>query len=254
MTSLALEAVSYRYGARPVLHEVTARVEHPQIVALIGPNGAGKSTLVNVIAGRLRDYEGGCVMNGAEVKSLSRMQLARQAAHVPQQRIDDIPFTVEDVVLTGRAPHTRGLFESEEDLRALEAALELTQLTDFRKRLFARLSGGEQQRVLLAAAVAQQSEMLLLDEPGAHLDPHHETALWDLLARLRDQGKLILIVTHHLHLVARRADRVWLMNQGRLIADAPPAEAMQPERMESVFRVPFERWTDDRGRVFLNYG
>jgi len=254
MSILRIEGVSCNYGSTPVLRSISATVERPELVALIGPNGAGKSTLINVIAGRMRDYQGRCSLHDVDIRRMTRPQLCRQAAHVPQQRIDDIPFTVEEVVLTGRAPHSRGLYESDEDLAALETALDLTRLAPFRKRLFSRLSGGEQQRVLVAAAVAQAAPVLLLDEPGAHLDPENHIELWDLLASLRDQGKLILIVTHHLHLAARRSDRVWVLSEGRLLADAAPSEAMRPEQLEPVFHVPFQRHTNEQGKVFLNYG
>ena len=254
MSILRIEGLSCKYGLTPVLRSVNATVESPELVALIGPNGAGKSTLINVIAGRLRDYQGRCLLHDVDIRKMSRQQLCLQAAHVPQQRIDDIPFSVEEVVLTGRTPHGRGLYESDEDLAALEIAVDLTRLAPFRKRQFSSLSGGEQQRVLVAASVAQASPILLLDEPGAHLDPENQTELWDLLALLRDQGRSILIVTHHLHLAARRSDRVWVLSEGRLVADAPPADAMRPERLEAVFHVPFQRHTNEQGRVFLNYG
>lgn len=254
MSLLRLEEVSYSYGPKQVLRSISASVEGPELIALIGPNGAGKSTLINIIAGRLRDYDGSCILRDENIRKMNRRQLCLEIAHVPQQKIDDIPFSVEEVVLTGRTPHGRGLYESNEDLAALEAALELTRLGPFRTRRFSTLSGGEQQRVLVAAAVAQASPVLLLDEPGAHLDPENQTELWDLLTLLRTQGKLILIVTHHLHLAARRSDRVWVLNEGQLSADAPPGEAMRPDRLEAVFHVPFHRHFDEQGSVFLSYG
>jgi iron complex transport system ATP-binding protein len=229
-------------------------VTRPELIALIGPNGAGKSTLIDVIAGRLPRYQGSCFLRGVDIRTMNRPQLCRQVAHVPQQRIDNVHFTVEEVILTGRTPHSSGFYETDEDLSALETALKLTRLEPFRKRQFSRLSGGEQQRVLVAAAIAQAAPVLLLDEPGAHLDPENQTALWDLLALLRDHGRLIVIVTHHLHLAARRSDRVWVLSHGRLVADAAPTHAMRPEQLEAVFHVPFEWHTNEQGRVFLNYG
>ena len=251
---LQIDKLSYKYGTVPVLRSISAKLERPELVALVGPNGAGKSTLINVIAGRLRDYEGTCSLHGVDIGKMSRSQLSRQAAHVPQQSIDEIPFTVEEVILTGRTPHSHGLYESDDDLAALESALDLTRLHHLRARPFARLSGGEQQRVLVAAAVAQAAPVLLLDEPGAHLDPENQTELWDLLARLRDRGHLILIVTHHLHLAARRSDRIWLLSEGRLVANAAPRDAMKPDQLEAVFHVPFEWHINEQGRSFLHYG
>ncbi len=237
-----------------MLRDISVSVPTPELIALIGPNGAGKSTLIDVIAGRLAAYQGHCRLNDVDIKNMSRPEICRQAAHVPQQKIDSVPFTVEEVILTGRTPHSGGLYETDADLEAVETALNLTRLVPFRKRLFSQLSGGEQQRVLVAAAVAQASPILLLDEPGAHLDPENQTELWALLAHLRDQGRLILIVTHHLHLAARRSDRVWLLSEGRLVADAAPDQAMAPELLKEVFHVPFERHTNEQGDIFMNYG
>jgi iron complex transport system ATP-binding protein len=254
MSILRIERVSYKYGSTPVLRSINATVDRPELIAVVGPNGAGKSTLINIVAGRLRDYEGSCLLRGVNIAKMRRQQLCLQIAHVPQQKIDEIPFSVEEVVLTGRTPHGRGLYESDEDLAALEAALDLTRLQSFRRRPFSSLSGGEQQRVLVAAAVAQESPILLLDEPGAHLDPENQTELWDLLTLLRNQGRLILIVTHHLQLAARRSDRVWVLSKGELAADGAPGEAMRPDKLEAVFHVPFERHISEQGKVFLNYG
>jgi iron complex transport system ATP-binding protein len=236
-----------------VLHSISASVERPELIALIGPNGAGKSTLINIISGNIPDYEGVCRLRGRDIRTMSRRLLCQQLAHVPQQKIEDIPFTVEEVILTGRTPHTNGYYETDDDIEALDSAISITRLSLFRKRAFSTLSGGEQQRVLVAAAIAQAARIFLLDEPGAHLDPENQSELWDLLARLRDQGKLIVIVTHHLQLAMRRSDRVWMLSQGRLVADTSP-DAIKSADLEAVFHVPFEWSTNEQGRVFLNYG
>ena len=254
MSRIALDQVSFGYGAAPVLREISARVDEPQLIAIIGPNGAGKSTLIRIVAGLLHPTSGTCSLEGKPLGQLDRRAISRRVAHVPQQVTAPIPFTVEEVALTGRTPHSHGLFESAEDLRAVDHAIALTHIEAFRHRPFHNLSGGEQQRVLLAAAIAQDAPIFLLDEPGAHLDPENQTELWNLLAQLRDQGRVVLIVTHHLNLAAERADRVWVLQQGRLVADASPNEAMHPERLQPVFRVPFHRHAAADGRIYLTYG
>lgn len=255
MSLLALNGLTFTYPGRPpVLTGVTATVDAPSLIAIAGRNGAGKSTLLDLLSAQKTPAAGTCLVHGHPAHSLSRPQLCRLVAHVPQTLPTDIPFTVEQVVLTGRLPHSHGLYENEADLQALEQALEQTHLEDFRHRPFSKLSGGERQRVLLAAALCQQAPILLLDEPSAHLDPDNEAQLWELLRTLRAEGRLILIVTHHLALAAQNADRIWLLHEGRLLADGPPCEAMRPEDLERVFRVPFHWHQNAAGRVFLTYG
>ena len=255
MSLLSLREVTFRYreGAT-VLKGVSAEVDGPQVIAMIGPNGAGKSTLLDLIAGQKAPEAGSCDVMGRSAHAMPRAELCRMVAHVPQQVPADVPFTVEEVVLTGRIPYGRGLYENTEDYAAMEDAIARTRLEAFRRRRFASLSGGEKQRVLLAAALCQQSPILLLDEPGAHLDPQNQSQLWELLGELRTSGHLVIAVTHHLALAAQNADRIWLLENGRLAADGPPCEALRPSRLEEVFRVPFHWHQNEQGRVFLTYG
>lgn len=255
MSLLRLEEVGFDYpGPVTVLTAVTVTVDQPQLIAIIGPNGAGKSTLLDVIAGHKTSTRGRCEVGGDDVRLLARDELCRRLAHVPQQVPADVAYSVEEVVLTGRIPYGRGLYESDEDYAAMEAAIAKTRLGAFRQRRFHSLSGGEKQRVLLAAALCQQTPILLLDEPNAHLDPENEAELWHLMQDLREEGRTVLVVTHHLALAAQHADRIWLLEQGRLKADAPPCEAMNPSLLEAVFHVPFHWHQNQEGRVFLTYG
>lgn len=255
MSLLALESAIYAYpGAPPVLNGVSAAAGAGELIAIIGPNGAGKSTLLDLVAGLKTPASGRCLVDGRDSAATPRGAWCRLVAHVPQQAPANVPFTVEEVVLTGRIPYGRGLYENDDDYRAMEEAMERMRLAPFRDRSFQTLSGGEQQRVLLAAALAQQSPVLLLDEPSAHLDPQNEARLWALLHDLRALGRLILVVTHHLLLAAHHSDRIWLLHHGTLAADGTPGEALQPERLQAVFGVPFHRHTDEHGRLFLSYG
>ena len=252
MSSVALEGVGFAYpGGRPVLDGVTARAEGQEVIAILGPNGAGKSTLLDIVAGLKRAGAGRCLLDGRDAAAMSREEAARVVAHVPQALPGEVPFTVEEVILTGRIAHGGGLYESEADYAALDRAIGLARLEGFRGRRYAALSGGEKQRVLVAAALCQETPVLLLDEPGAHLDPENEAALWELL---RGAGRLVLMVTHHLALAAQNADRVWLLDRGRLVADGAPCDAMRPADLERVFHVPFHWHQNGEGRVFLSYG
>ena len=255
MSCISLQSAGFSYPGRPqVLEAITATVDRPEVIALIGPNGAGKSTLLDLLAGQKVPETGHCRIQGQEAHRVPRAEFCRMVAHVPQSLPGDVPFTVEEVVLTGRIPYGRGLYENDDDHAAMELAFAETRLEAFRGRQFSKLSGGERQRVLLAAAICQQTPVLLLDEPSAHLDPENEAQLWDLLRRLREASKVVLVVTHHLALAAQNADRIWLLQEGRLVADGPPCDAMRPADLENVFRVPFHWHQNSEGRVFLTYG
>ncbi|WP_051670360.1 ABC transporter ATP-binding protein [Bryobacter aggregatus] len=253
MSLLAIEALRFAYPGFE-LGAVTARLEGPQIVSLIGPNGAGKSTLLDLLAGLKTASSGDCLLAGKSIRTLTREQACRIVAHVPQQVPMDAPFLVEDVILTGRLPHSSGLFESPADEAALEAAIDRVKLSALRHRVFSSLSGGERQRVLIAAAVCQQAPILLLDEPSAHLDPENEVLLWELLEDLKRDGCLILIATHHLSLAAQHSDRIWLMCRGELVANAESKNGLPLKQMQEVFRVAFHWQRTPEGQVFLNYG
>jgi iron complex transport system ATP-binding protein len=255
MSLLEIAGLRFAYpGREAVLAGITARVDGPAVLAIAGPNGAGKSTLLDLLAGLKHAGAGTILLQGRDALAMGREELCRVVAHVPQTIPGDVPFTVEEVILTGRIPYGRGLYENDDDFAAMEMAIAKTRLDGFRGRRFSTLSGGEKQRVLVAAALCQQAPILLLDEPSAHLDPENEALLWELFTSLKEAGHLILVVTHHLALAAQNADRVWLLEGGRLAADGPPCEAMRPEDLQRVFRVPFHWHQSAEGRVFLTYG
>jgi iron complex transport system ATP-binding protein len=253
---LSVDQLSFRYTKVPVLDGLSFAVAQPQVVALIGPNGAGKSTLTQVLAGHLRDYTGQCRVGDLSPQYASPNQLARVVAHLPQQMPRDIPYTVKQVVLTGRHPYSSGLEDSAEDLKVAEQAMADSAVQHLAQRRFTQLSGGEQQRVLLAAAIAQQPRVLLLDEPAAHLDPEHQVTLWSLLRRQCEQkeARTALVVTHNLPLAAQFADRVLILHKGKLVADAAPCEAMNPDLLRQVFGIAFDWYRNAAGKTMLGYG
>ncbi len=249
-----LEGVGMRYDGAAVLSGVTLRFPRPELVTLIGPNGAGKSTLLGIMAGLRRGYEGSCLLNGRPVNRWRRREFARLVAFVPQTLRFDFPFTAEQVVLMGRTPYAGGFFDSREDWQAVREAMEATDTAMLAGRDFRSLSGGERQRVMLAAALAQKPAALLLDEPAAFLDLHHQLMVYELLRKLAREGMLVIAVTHDVNLAASFASRVVALRGGRVLADAAPCDALSEERIREVFGVEAE-WLERRGgRAWIAYG
>ena len=225
MTAIALDRVSVALGGRRVVEDVTEAVAAGEWVTLLGPNGAGKSTLLRALA-NLVGYEGSIELEGRPLAELSRRDLARRLAFVPQSPLLPPEMRVREYVLLGRTPHIGPLsYESQSDLDAAARSLARLDLTEFADRPLRTLSGGEQQRTVLARALAQEAPVLLLDEPTMALDIGRQQQVLDLVASLRDDGELtVLSAMHELTLAAQYADRLWLMSRGRLVASGPPAE------------------------------
>ncbi len=249
-----LYGVGMRYNGSSVLQDISLRFEQPELVAIVGPNGAGKSTLLNVMSGLRPGFIGRCLYRGTEIRKWPRRQFARSVSMVPQGLTLMFPFTVEQVVMQGRTPYGDGLFESPEDFQAVEQALEITESAPFRHRDFRTLSGGERQRVIIASAIAQEPETLLLDEPTTFLDLRHQVSIYRLLADLRRRGILVITITHDLNLAAAYADRVIVLESGHLRADASPREVLSEATVREVFGVQSEVHLTAGGRPWIVYG
>jgi iron-siderophore transport system ATP-binding protein len=236
---LALRGVSAGYGARTVLHDVDLDIAAGEWIAIVGPNGAGKSTLLRLITGLLAPTRGEILVDGRSLARMDREEVARQIAVVPQP--SSLPFSasVEAVVALGRLPHEdrlRGLRPV--DRAAVAGAIERVGLGRLVGRDVRELSLGERQLVLLAVAIAQAAPIVLLDEPTVHLDIRHQFDVMDLLADLnRRDGRTVVTVLHDLHLAARRIPRIVVVADGRVVADGPPGEALNGDRIRDVFAV-----------------
>jgi iron complex transport system ATP-binding protein len=241
------------FGHKQVLIDVNLTFPHPELVTIVGPNGAGKSTLLGTMSGVVPHYTGACFYEGKELQRWSRRDFAQQVAIVPQSVHIDFGFTVEQIILMGRMPFADGLFESPEDVQHVESAMEATNTEQFRKRDFRTLSGGEQQRVLLASAIAQTPKVLLLDEPTAYLDIEYQLLLYKLLQRLVADGVLVVAVTHDLNLAASYSDRIVVLRAGKLAADGSPAEVLRPELLLDVFRIHTRILEEPSGRRWIRY-
>jgi iron complex transport system ATP-binding protein len=242
-----------RYGNAEVLRGVTITFDTGEFATIAGPNGAGKSTVLGIMAGLRSHYLGSCRLKGREISRWPRRDFARLVSTVPQHVRIEFPFTAEQVVLMGRAPFAGSLFESDEDDEHVRQAMELTGTAEFRERDFRSLSGGEQQRVILAAALAQSPRVLLLDEPTAYLDIEHQISLYRLLSDLCRQGVLVVAVTHDLNLAAAHASRIVLLRGGALAADGAPEAVLTPALLHDVFRVEARVCNGPGGKPWIQY-
>jgi iron complex transport system ATP-binding protein len=231
--------VRYPGAAATALAGVSGEARRGQLTAIVGPNGSGKSTLVRALIGRVDLAAGAICVDGADLRSLSRREVARCIAVVAQREELTFPTTVREYVALGRYPHL-GAWRSqgEADRQAIAAAVATADVTPFMDRPLDALSGGEWQRVRLARALAQGGEAIVLDEPTAFLDIGHEMAVFELLARLAAQGQAVLLVSHQLNLVARFADHMILLHDGVVAAHGPPGTVMDAATLERVYQWP----------------
>lgn len=235
--SFRLESVGMRYAERAVLAGVSAVFETSQMSAIAGPNGAGKSTLLGIMAGLRSEYSGVCRFRDRDLRRWPRRAFSRSVAFVPQFLRLEFPFTAEQVVMMGRTPFGNGLFEAPGDRGEVQRAMAITDTLAFRDRDFRSLSGGERQRVVLASALAQSPQFLLLDEPTTFLDLKHQIEMYRLLRDLCRKGLGVVTVTHDLNLALTYADRVLLLNNGHVVADGSPDTVLTPANVDRIFGV-----------------
>lgn len=237
MGLLDVAGLSAGYENGFVLHDVSFSVSPGEFVAVLGKNGSGKSTLVRAVQGLLRNVAGSVRLEGTETRRLSRRDLARKAAYVPQAAEPVFAFTVAEVVAMGRYAHQgRWSAASDRDAAAVEEALASTRLDGLRGKRVAQLSGGERQRVLIARALAQDAPLLVLDEPSAHLDIGYQVEIYGLLKELQaGRARTILAAEHNINLAAAHADRILFLKDGRVEALGPPRELVAADLIRRVF-------------------
>lgn len=239
---LKIENLSVSYGARRVLRAISLDLQAGEVLALIGPNGAGKSTLVRAASGVIPVQAGRVGVNGDDLLALSAMRRARYLAVVPQATSLPPAFTAWETVLLGRTPYLNFLGQvSTKDEEIARQALQKVDAFDLAERRVGELSGGEQQRVLLARALAQSTPILLLDEPTVHLDLQHQVALMEIVRSLAHNDNLaVLIALHDLNLAARYADRVALLVAGEIKAAGTPRQVLTPEIISKAYNLPVQ--------------
>ena len=244
---LNAENVTVRYGAHTVVDRLSFSLEEGQWLMLVGPNGAGKSSLISAIAQGV-PYEGEIRLNGRNLREFRPAELARKIAVLAQQHTISYGYTVEEIVQLGRYAHQRGLLghRDEDGPEAVERALKLTGMKMLRKRSLLELSGGEVQRAFLAQVLAQEPEILLLDEPANHLDLVYQQSLFSLIGQwLQTPGRAALSVVHDLSIVRRYGTHAVLMNEGRAVAQGPIEAVFTPENLQKVYRMDVYGWMND---------
>jgi len=238
--SLCAEHVTVRRQGRAVLSDVSLRFEAHGCIVVVGANGAGKTTLLQTLLGFLKPAQGRVILDDSEVRRLRRRDVARRIAYVPQQVNGFAGFRVDQIVEAARYPHRHPLEAwTAADRVAVEQALRECGLEHLSHRAMDTLSGGERQSAWIAAALAQDAQYLLLDEPAASLDPRHQVDLVNLLRRLADAGRTVIVVAHDVNLAGALAERVVALREGRVVFDDAPGAFFEPQVLMGVFDTEF---------------
>ncbi|WP_240139824.1 ABC transporter ATP-binding protein [Streptomyces sp. MUM 178J] len=237
MPRLTAESVTLGYDQRVIAENLSVQIPDHSFTVIVGPNGCGKSTLLRALSRMLKPSEGRILLDGQVIQSMSAKKVARTLGLLPQSSIAPDGITVADLVARGRYPH-QGLLRqySPDDERIVEESMAATGVGELADRYVDELSGGQRQRVWIAMALAQQTPLLLLDEPTTFLDIQHQIDVLDLCAELHEtQGRTLVAVLHDLNHAARYATHLVAMRGGRIVAEGPPAEVVTAERVERVF-------------------
>ncbi len=241
---IKIEKASFDYNDSSVFENIDLQLCRGEILCLFGPNGCGKTTLIDNILGHLKLKSGTIIIEGRNQKEYSRRELAKKIAYVPQIHEKTFPYKVIEVVVMGRTPYCYGLTSpGEDDYLIADRALETAGIPHLRERIYTHLSGGETQLVILARALAQESPVIIMDEPASHLDFRHELMLLETIAKLvSSQGLSIIMSTHSpnhaFHFENKNIPvRVALMNEKKIIATGTPGEIFSEKRMREVFNI-----------------
>jgi iron complex transport system ATP-binding protein len=239
---LDIDGISISYGSVEILNGVGFSCQGPVMLGIVGPNGSGKTTLLRALNRKLSPTKGAIYVDGQDLQSHSRRDIARRIAVVPQMSSISFPFSVADIVLMGRTPHVEGITgESPKDFEAARRAMKATRVEHLAERPITEVSGGEYQRVIIARALAQEPSILLLDEPTLHLDLGHQLGLTEMLQFLTLEKSLTTVITtHDINLALRYTDQVILLDGGRILAYGTPREVLTSQNIRKVYEIDVE--------------
>lgn len=237
MFVLRLDNVSLGYDKQTVLHNVNLEARPAEMLGIIGPNGAGKSTLIRGITRLIQPTSGNIFLNGSEISDIPRQKLAQMVAVVPQNPMLPEPFTALEVVLMGRTPHLGLLrYEGEKDLAIVKNVMEATQTIALAERRVGELSGGERQRLTIARALAQEPEIILMDEPTANLDINYQIETLNLARKLCQKQELVVVLTlHDLNLASQYCDRLVVLGKGTVYCQGTPQAVINAQTIRDVY-------------------
>jgi iron complex transport system ATP-binding protein len=232
--------LEFRYAADVVLKDIRLEMMPGECVAIVGPNGAGKSTLIRCINGLLKPQKGVINIDHQNIETLSRKQIARKLSYVPQSTGTTFPLSVFDMLLLGRKPHV-SWNSGNHDKHKVLTVLKRLNIEHLALKNFNELSGGQQQKVIIARALVQETDVLLLDEPISNLDIRHQLEVMDIIRKLVDDtGILAIMIVHDLNIAARYSDRIIMMDNGRVVVSGPPEDVLVGEKISSVYNVEVE--------------
>jgi iron complex transport system ATP-binding protein len=245
---LGAEGVTVGYGGEPVVRDLTLDLPDGLVTTVVGPNGCGKSTLLRTLARLLKPGGGRVRLDGEAIDAVSTREVSRRLALLPQSPVAPDGLLVRDLVGRGRHPHQRWFRQwSPDDEQVVEAALRMTDTWELRDRALDELSGGQRQRAWIAMTLAQDTDLVLLDEPTTFLDLAHQVEVLDLVTRLnRERGRTVVMVLHDLNLAARYSDLVVVMKQGAVVLQGPPREVFTEALLEDVFGLRADVLDDPR--------
>jgi len=237
MDMIKVSGLSFRYIEEWILKDISFSVKKGEFLGIIGPNGSGKTTLLKNLNRTLNPEQGSVFINEANIRDVKRKKLSMIVGMVPQEASIIFPFTVMEVVLMGRAPYLGRLsFEREKDYKIAKEAMEMTNTLCFSPRDISTLSGGEKQRVFIARAIAQEPDIMLLDEPTSFLDIKHQVETYDLIKQLNSgSGLTIVSISHDINLAAQYCDRILILNNGKIHSIGCPEEVITREDIEVVY-------------------
>jgi iron complex transport system ATP-binding protein len=250
---LEAKGLSVHFDGNRVLHGISMKILRGEFVAVLGPNGAGKTTLIRALTGVLRDIRGDVFLCGKPTRSYRRGEFGRILSFLPQTNAVTLPFTVRDLVMMGRFPYLRRFeLARPHDGDIVHDAMKLMGIERFGARHLMELSGGEVKRVFIAQAIAQEADILVLDEPTANLDINYQLEIFRMLQRFnREMGKTILLVTHDINHAARFVPRVVLLKEGELVLQGATRDMVTEENVRAVFGAEVRVRHDEEGRTDL---
>lgn len=247
--TIEAKGIQVSFGEQEILKKISIEVEKNHFIGIIGPNGSGKSTLLKCIYRTLKPQGGAVYLDGTELSAMKPKESAKKLAVVAQHNYYNFEFTVNEVVLMGRSPHKRALErDNAKDYEIVNEALQTVRMEAFANRSFSTLSGGEQQRVILARALAQKTSCLVLDEPTNHLDITHQL---QLLQIVKDLNVTVISAIHDLNIAAAYCDKLYVMKEGQVVGYGTPKEVLTSDFIREIYQVETEITTDSRGKMHI---